>query len=96
MADDDNHLTLRRTSLALAYPLTALGEELDACSPELRYLLRLALAGANGEPTSVSVRDQSHAAMRLNDAVLHRTTDAKADRKRQKPTPGVMKVVGRS
>jgi hypothetical protein len=61
---------------ALVYPLEIIGKELDTVSPELRALLRLALAGANGEPSEITVSDKQRAAARVNEALITRTADA--------------------
>ncbi len=66
-----------RSRSAIATPLHILGAQLDKCSPEMRDLIRLALAGANGEAHEVEARTQEMARLRLNEAVLQWTQDAR-------------------
>lgn len=66
---------------ALTYRLHTLARELDKCSPELRRLVRMACAGANGETPCVDTRTAKMARMRLNEAATTRTAEAKAERR---------------
>lgn len=66
---------------AICYPLSKIARELDACSPELRRLLHMALVGANGaEPGFCSPIETLMACQRLHEANRTRTAEAKAER----------------
>lgn len=65
---------------AIGYPLRKIAAELDRCSPELRALIRNALAGANNEAHAVSRQNKEGAAMRLNEANNTLTLESKKRR----------------
>lgn len=63
---------------AIRYPLIVLAAELDSCSSQLRTLVRMALAGASGDTTTVSRQDKRLAGLRLYETVTTRCKEARA------------------